>query len=98
MECTDFGNDSSKPRVSVTHEYGTGNVTAEDAKKKDTPTTRAVRGHLGRRRRRCVSVLVDLPNYRGLAPQLPSHGAGSGPPSGPFNNHHVAIMWRMWRA
>jgi len=49
---------------------------------------RAVRSHLGRRRRRCVSVLVDSPKvevgpkHGAPRPKLPSAGSG---PSGPFN-------------
>ncbi len=56
---------------------------------------RAVRRHLGRRRRRCVSVLVDLPKHRGLAPQLELPSAGSRP-SGPFKIKNSTVKLIMF--
>jgi tetratricopeptide (TPR) repeat protein len=50
---------------------------------------RAARGHLGRRRRRCVSVIVNLPNHNGARRPQTSQCHGSGTPltlGPPFNN------------
>jgi len=63
---------------------------------------RAVWSHLGRRRRRCVSVLVDSPKvevgpkHRAPRPKLPSAGSG---PSGPFNKNKARsppVAWPSW--
>ncbi len=57
---------------------------------------RAVRGHFGRRRRRCVSVIVNLPNHsEAPRPQTSqcrfsdSEAQAEGPPGGPFNTSNI---------